>query len=107
MNKLIEIMDKYLTPIASVVGGNKYLKAISGGFIAVMSATIIGSLFTLLTNLPIKEWTTFLAESGLGTILSLPSQFTVDMIALYAVFFIAYNLAGEFDVDGKGAGLAS
>ncbi len=106
MKGLMNFMERHITPIAMQIGGNNYLKAISSGFVAVMSVTIIGSLFTLITNLPIKEWTTYLTESGLGTILSLPSQFTVDMIALYVVFFVGYNLAKEFKVDGKGAGLA-
>lgn len=107
MDSLITILDTYVTPIAAKLGTNKYLRAISSGFIAVMSATIIGSLFTLLTNLPIKAWTNFLATSGYDKILSLPSQVTVDLIALYAVFFIAYHLAKEFEIDGIGAGLSA
>ena len=72
-----------------------------------MSATIVGSLFTLLANLPITSYTNWLAETGFGAILSLPAQATVDLIALYASFFVAYSLAKEFKVDGAGAGLAS
>lgn len=43
----------------------------------------------------------------LNKILALPGQCKTDLIAVYAVFFIAYNLAESFDVDGKGAGLAT
>lgn len=107
MNKMMEVLENKLVPIAATLGSNKYLKAISGGFIAIMSATIIGSLFTLLCNLPIKAYTDWLASSGFGSILSLPSQATIDLIALYAAFFIAYTLAKEFHVDGAGAGLSS
>lgn len=106
MDKFIGFLDKYLTPIAAKLGSNKYLKAISAGFIAVMSATIVGSLFTLITNFPIPAWTQWLASSGFGAILNLPYQATVDLIALYAVFFIGYSLAKEFKVDGSGCGLA-
>lgn len=107
MNKLMDVLETRLVPIASALGQNKYLRAISGGFIAIMSATIVGSLFTLLCNLPFKAYTDWLASSGFGNILSLPSQATIDLIALYAVFFIAYTLAKEYGVDGSGAGLSS
>lgn len=107
MDKLMGVLEEKLVPIAATLGQNKYLRAISGGFIAIMSATIVGSLFTLLSNLPIKAYTDWLASSGFGSILALPSQATIDLIALYAVFFIAYTLAKEFDVDGAGAGLSA
>lgn len=107
MSKFMTFLDSTLTPIAAKIGGNRYLKAISSGFIAVMSATIVGSMFTLLANLPIKAWTDWLATSGFGKILNLPSQATIDLIAVYAVFFIAYSLAREYELDGAGAGLSA
>jgi PTS system cellobiose-specific IIC component len=96
-----------LTPLATAIGGNKYLKAVSSGFVAIMAASIVGSLFTLLANLPITSYTTWLSTSGFGAILNLPAQATIDLISLYAVFFISYSLAKEFNVDGGGAGLAA
>ena len=108
MNKIMDFLEEKLVPVAAALGSNRYLKAISGGFIAIMSVTIVGSLFTLLCNLPITAYTNWLKTSGLGTILALPSQATIDLIALYAVFFIAYNLAREFEIEGTaGAGLAA
>lgn len=107
MNGFTSWMDQHLTPVAAKIGNNRYLKAISSGFIAVMAATIVGSMFTLLGNLPITAWTNWLAETGLASILALPGQCTTDLIAVYAVFFIAYNLAKEYDVDGIGAGLSA
>ena len=108
MNKIMDFLEEKLVPVAAALGSNRYLKAISGGFIAIMSVTIVGSLFTLLCNLPITAYTNWLKTSGFGTILALPSQATIDLIALYAVFFIAYNLAREFEIEGTaGAGLAA
>ncbi len=106
MDKFMDWMDQHVTPIASKLGSNVYLKAISGGFVAIMSATIVGSIFTLLGNLPITAWTTFITNTGLNKIFALPGQVTTDVIALYFVFFCAYNLARGFGVDGGGAGLA-
>lgn len=107
MEKLTNFLDAKLTPFAVKIGNNRYLKAISSGFIAVMAATIVGSLFTLLTNLPIPAWTDWLKASGFASILSLPSQATIDLIAVYAVFFIAYSFARDHDIDGGGAGLTA
>lgn len=100
-------MEAHVMPLAGKLGTNRYLKAISSGFIAIMAATIVGSIFTLIGNLPFTGWTAWLASTGLNKILALPGQCTTDLIAVYAVFFIAYNLAQTFEVDGKGAGLAA
>lgn len=109
MNGFVSWMDSHMTPVAARIGNNRYLKAISSGFIAVMAATIVGSMFTLIGNLPIEAWTDWLAETGLSAFFALPGQCTVDLIALYAAFFIAYSLASSFDEPGSGtgAGLAS
>lgn len=107
MNKGMGFLESKLLPIAGRLGANKYLKAISNGFVSVMAATIVGSMFTLLGNLPFTAYTEWLSTSGFGAILALPSQATIDLIALYVAFFVAYNLAREYNVDGAGAGLAS
>ena len=107
MQKFMDWMEAHVMPLAGKLGTNRYLKAISSGFIAIMAATIVGSIFTLIGNLPFTGWTAWLASTGLNKILALPGQCTTDLIAVYAVFFIAYNLAQIFEVDGKGAGLAA
>lgn len=105
--KLMDFLEKYLTPVGAALGNNRYLKAVSSGLVAVVSATIVGSIFTLLANLPITAYTEWLKATGFNTILSIPGQCTTDLIALYAVFFISYNLAKSFKKDGAGAGLAA
>ena len=104
MNGFISWMDTHMTPLAAKLGNNRYLKAISSGFIAIMAATIVGSMFTLIGNLPIEAWTDWLAATGIAKFLALPGQCTTDLIALYAAFFIAYNLASSFDEQGAGTG---
>ena len=106
MDNLMSFLEVRLTPIAAKFGSNRYLRAISNGFVAIMAATIVGSLFTLICWLPIPGWTDWLFATGLYSILSLPASVTLNIIAVYAAFFIAYSLAKEFGVDGGGAGLA-
>lgn len=104
MNGFVSWMDTHMTPLAAKLGNNRYLKAISSGFIAIMAATIVGSMFTLIGNLPIEAWTDWLAETGIAKFLALPGQCTTDLIAVYASFFIAYHLASSFDEPGSGTG---
>lgn len=84
---------------------NRYIKAISNGMIFIMTPIIVGSIFTLLVFLPVKPYTEFINAHGLVPILSLPINFTTNIMALLAVFFIAYNLAQQFKKDGSMAGL--
>ena len=103
----MSFLEKYLMPFSAKLSSNKYLRAVSAGFVAIMSANIIGSMFTLLGNLPIASYTNWLASTGLNTVLALPGTVTVNMISLYAAFFIANALGREFNSDGLGAGLVS
>ncbi len=107
MNGLMSFLERYLMPLSAKLSSNRYLRAVSAGFVAIMSANIIGSMFTLLGNLPITSYTTWLANTGLNAVLALPGTVTVSMISLYAAFFIANALGREFNSDGLGAGLVS
>lgn len=84
---------------------NNYIKAISNGMVLVMTPIIVGSIFTLIGNLPISGYTDFLSAHGIAPILNLATDFTTNIMALYAVFFIAFSLAKQYDRDGAMAGL--
>lgn len=86
---------------------NKYIKSISNGMLFIMTPIIVGSIFTLLVNLPIPAYLEFIKNAGLSGILALPVHFTSDIMALFASFFIAYSLAKQFGQDGGMAGLLS
>ncbi|WP_117161086.1 PTS sugar transporter subunit IIC [Paraliobacillus sp. X-1268] len=94
-----------LQSFAGKISSNKYLKAVSDGLMSALPALIIGAFSTLLSGMAIEPYQNFITSTGLKPLLELPSQYTIDMIALYAVFFIAYRLATSFDKDGAPAGL--
>lgn len=48
-------MEANVMSLAGKLGTNRYLKAISSGFIAILATTIVGSIFTLIGNLPFTE----------------------------------------------------
>lgn len=99
-----EFQEK-LQSVAGNISGNKYLKAISDGLLSTLPALIIGAFSTLLASMAIESYQNFITETGLKGVLQLPATYTIDMISLFAVFFIAYRLAVSFNKDGAPAGL--
>ncbi len=92
MQKVLEAVTKFTRL--------RYMQVLMNGFMGMSAITICGSLFTLLKSIPFGPWTTFLATSGLGEILSIPVSITTDVIAIYVVISMAYNLAKSFDMEG-------
>lgn len=102
------ISSKTLEKIQAGMGvfaNNKYIKSVSNGMVLIMTPIIVGSIFTLLANLPIKAWTDFINKNGIVDLLKVPVNFTTNIMALLAVFFIAYSLAERFNKDGLMAGI--
>ncbi|MCA5012068.1 MULTISPECIES: PTS sugar transporter subunit IIC [unclassified Enterococcus] len=92
MNKIEEIINTRLMPIAIKFQNNKYMSAISDGFSMILPITMLGAIFTLLSSMQFELYQNFLKITHLATILSYASKVTTDMIALYVVCAIAYNL---------------
>jgi PTS system cellobiose-specific IIC component len=103
--KFTEFIQQNVVPTANRIASNKFLKAISDGFMALMPVIIIGAIFSLLNSLAIAPYQNFITATGLKPILSLPNMVTNDILALYAVFFIAYHLAKYYEKDPATAGM--
>ncbi len=105
MDKITVFLDKYLSPMFNKLGENKYLQAVSGSFFNSLPVIIIGSIFTLIANFPYQPYINFLKSIGLYDTISLVGSSTTDLISLFTVFFVAYNLAKQFQVMEYPAGL--
>ncbi len=105
-SKFEKIQNK-LYPIAKRIAANRSLNAISKAFITTMPITVVGSLITLLRNLPIPNYDYFLIHSGLNSILDLGSHATIDIISVYTVFFISYHYISSYNLSSYGGGLIS
>lgn len=103
--KMNEKTQEKVQSIAAAFAGNKYIQSISKAMMFIITPIIIGSIFTLLANLPIKSYTNFLDSHGITPILNLPATFTTNIMAVLSVFFIAYFLAKQFKKDGTMAGM--
>ncbi|SDC31397.1 PTS system, cellobiose-specific IIC component [Pelagirhabdus alkalitolerans] len=94
-----------LQKVAGKISSNRYLKAVSDGLMSVVAVLIIGAFSTLLSGMAFDPYQDFITNIGIKDFLEIPAQYTTEMVALYAVFFIAFKLAGSFEKEGSSAGL--
>ncbi|MEK4432056.1 PTS transporter subunit EIIC [Paenibacillus sp. FSL M7-0802] len=91
--KLSHKLQRY----AGKIQQNRYMSAISNGLMSTLPFLIIGAFSTLFSALAWEPYQTLIAP--IKGIIGLGSTMTTGIIALYAVFFIAYRLAQAFDKD--------
>lgn len=97
MNGFIEFMNRYLIPVLARVGEEKHLRGIRNGIVMTIPFTIAGSIFLILSSLPIPGWEK-LMESYSNQLL-VPVNVTFGALSVIAVVGIGYNLAKEYGQD--------
>lgn len=107
MEKLTQVLEKFLMPISTWVSSNKSLQGISKGFMRILPVTILSSIFYLIANFPITAWTDWLASSGIGNYILIPYNITMGLFALYAAFSVAYSYADNEKCDAFSTGVIS
>lgn len=90
-------LEQNFLPILLKVGENKRLIAIRNGITLTIPFTIVGSVFLILGNLPIKAWTDFVAP--ISDLLNTPVTVTFGMLGLISAIGIGYTMGKEFNVD--------
>ncbi|MBE8863518.1 PTS sugar transporter subunit IIC, partial [Enterococcus faecium] len=85
---------------AEGMSNNRYFKAVSKGMVMTIPFSITGSMLTLLANIPFDVYQNFIDANGLRTLLLLPGMFTSNIMGVIVVYFIAFNLAKSFKLDG-------
>ncbi|MDH6366636.1 MULTISPECIES: PTS transporter subunit EIIC [unclassified Breznakia] len=88
-NSFSQKLNKLVTKFSN----NLVVKTISSGMARLLPVIMIGSVVTLLISLPIDPWLEFLASSGLGAIITIGSTMTNDIITIYLVVALAYDMA--------------
>lgn len=110
MGKLNDFLENSVMPLAGRIAAQRHLQALRDGIVLTMPLIIIGSVFLILSNLPIPGYDAFMAEHFGGQWaekLSYPVGVTFDIMALIAAFGIAYRLAEKYAVDALSAGVIS
>lgn len=101
-------MDKFesiLGPIANTLNQNKVLQAISRGLLTLMPALMIGAIGTLVQQIPVPAYQSFIQSTGIYSTAQLFVNVTTNMFALYAAFSITYSYTNNKGYDGFSAGV--
>ena len=103
MQKIQNVLMKYLMPIANKLEQQKHIQAIKDGIVASIPIIIVGSFCTIflgIANLlgsgPVYDF----LNANMG-VLTYASAFTNDMLAVYATYFIAKTLSEKYDLKGS------
>jgi len=100
-------LEKILMPIADKLGKNEILIAIRDGFLVSTPLIIVGSIFLLIANFPITDWSEIVAGvfgEGWEQYFTAVSRASFDMISVFSAFGIAYSYAKQKDVNPVAAG---
>lgn len=103
MNNFVIFLEAKILPVANKFGQQRHMTAIRKGVVATMPLTIVGSFFTILSNMPIPAIANFLMPYQ--AILDIPFRFTVGILSLYATFGIASALASSYKMDTLSSGI--
>ena len=98
------INEKILPKILKFVN-TKPITALKNGMIMTMPATIVGSVFLLLANIPIESISNWMQHVGLTPIFNQAYSASFGMIAFIAVLGIPYCWVKENGFDGLPAGI--
>ncbi len=89
---------------------SKTVTALKDGFVLTMPATLIGSLFLLIANIPIPGYADFMARflgAGWNVGLNQVSACTFDILAMIIAVGIGYAYAKNEKLDGISCGILS
>ncbi len=90
-------MNRTLLPVAGKLQQSKLLRAISGGFSALLPVIMVGAIASLLAGFNVEAYQTFIEGAGLKRIFSYVSSYTTNMTSLFAVFAIAHAYANQVE----------
>lgn len=84
-------MQKIFNPLAQKVGANKVLQAVAQGCLATVPITIGIALVSILVNINVGGWGTFLESSGLYRAGQEAIGVTMSLLAVYLLVTISYS----------------
>lgn len=109
MNQANGFLQRYVVPPLTALSENTYMSAIRAGMVSIVSMTIIGSLFIIISSMPISGWDKVIApESKLSKLLGVPVSklleipvtATFGLLSIFVCFSIAYDLGKRLKQEG-------
>ena len=91
MDQLIE----KLTAVSGKIANNWVIHVIMNAFMMLLPITMLGSFAALFKGIGIESYQTFIASTGIATVLNTIYQWTTGMMGTYLAFLVAYAFARE------------
>jgi len=88
-----------LSKAVSKFSNSLIIKTISSGMARLLPVTMIGSIVTLLISIPWDPYTNFLAKTGFNSIITVGSTMTNDIITIYLLIALSYEMARQLKVS--------
>lgn len=103
----MDVLDKYLSPLADVLSNNRFLKSIADGVMTTMPLTMIAAVFSIINSLP--NIFPFLPAWGedVSALLVAPYNFLMGVLGLVISFTVAYRHAKNYEMNEVNCGLVS
>ncbi|BDR57763.1 PTS cellobiose transporter subunit IIC [Xylocopilactobacillus apicola] len=95
-------LNEKLIPFFNKIAGSRHLIALRDGMTAAVPMIIIGSIFMMIGQFPIKSYQTFMTQTfgaNWATIVQYPTNASFHIMGLIAVAGISYNLAKSYKID--------
>ena len=93
MEKFQSGLERMVGPFAEKVAENKFITAMTAGFMSTMPITLGVAAIAVLVNFPINAWTEFLNNTGIYAVVQDILTVTMSMLAIYVVVAIGYAYA--------------
>lgn len=95
MNKMADRKDGINRALGKF-SQNIVVKTLMAGMARVMPVTLVGSFALLIANFPFDPWVSFITDIGLYKYLTLTATLTIDMISLYLIAALSYEMANHY-----------
>lgn len=103
MNKIINLLEEKLMPLANKIASNNILNAIRHSMMGMAPFFIIGSLFLLAAYFPSEGYTNFIngifGENVFQNLVTSVSDATINMMGFIVLIAVAYNYAKIKETD--------
>ena len=106
-DKIQNIMDKTIAPMASKVADSKMLDALMGGMMCTLPMTLGVSVIAILINFPIPGFSDWVVSSGLMATGNSILTVTMNMMGIYISFFIGLRWGKVCGLSGYTGGIVS
>ncbi|MHC5249378.1 PTS sugar transporter subunit IIC [Enterococcus sp. LJL120] len=97
-NKMHLLTDKFQT-VMGKFSTNIVIMSIANGMIKILPVTMVGSICAILSNLSIPVYQNFIDNVGLTGLIKVGTTMTTNLISIYVLIALAYEMARTLNSD--------